>query len=107
MREKEIKVVIKKVGENPVISTIKNELSVFQEIVGGYIETFFITEDIVLVLNEEGKLQGLDLNFEIPLINGYKEQIVGNVVIVSHKDCEFTSLNDTQIEFLKSVGLYQ
>lgn len=105
MREKEIKVVIKRVGESPIVSTIRNELSAFQEVVGGYIETFFITEDIVLVLNEEGKLQGLDLNFEIPLINGYKEQIVGNTIIVSHADGEFTSLNDTQIEFLKNIGL--
>lgn len=105
MREKEIKVVIKRVGESPVISTIRNELSAFQEVVNGYIETFLLTEDILLVLNEEGKLQNLGLNFEIPLINGYKEQIVGNTIITSYKDDEFTSLNDTQIEFLKSVGL--
>lgn len=102
-----IRVVVKPVGEVARIEYIENELEKFNEIVGGWIQTFGLTDNTVIVCNEEGKLMGLETNLIIPCHGGYKEEIVGNIVIVSIKpaDGEFHSVTDEDIETLKSIGL--
>lgn len=105
MKQEKIKVVVKNVGECGKITEINNELEVLQKIVGGYIEIYPFTDDIILVCNEEGKLMDLDLNFSVPLRNGETEYIVGNVLFVSSKGSEFGSLTDDNISFLKEIGM--
>lgn len=105
MKEETIVAVIKNVGEKGKITSINNDLKSFQDIVKGYIEVYPLRDDILIVCNEEGKLQNLDLNFSIPCRNGYTEHIVGNVVIVSNEGEDFGSLNEEQISFLKKIGL--
>ena len=105
MKEETIVVVIKNVGEKGKITSINNDLKSFQDIVKGYIEVYPLRDDILIICNEEGKLQNLELNFSIPCRNNYVEHIVGNVVVVSNQGEEFGSLNDEQISFLKKIGL--
>ena len=54
----EIKVLIKKPGEFPVLLTIENTLEKLQWIVDGYIETVSLTRELVLICDEEGRLKG-------------------------------------------------
>lgn len=94
-----MKVVIKNVGQKPEIKEVENELHVFQDIVGGYIECVYITEDIICVCNEEGKLMGLTPNF---IFN--RDIIVGNVFFVTCDEFgDFASLNDEQIDLVMTV----
>ena len=58
-KEKELRVVLKKVGENPETMKIKNTLEAKQELVDGLIEVVRISDDILLIFNEEGKLENL------------------------------------------------
>lgn len=55
-------IVVKKVNKRPVIARIPANtdgcLAALQKIVGGYIETVPF-EDVLLICNEEGKLQGI------------------------------------------------
>lgn len=60
-----MRVIVKKVHKQPEVREIKNELSVLQELVGGYIEVVRVDNDVLLICNEEGKLQGLQPNFSI------------------------------------------
>ena len=101
MKEETIVAVIKNVGEECKVVTIANELKSFQDVVKGYIEVYPLREDILIICNEEGRLQNLELNFPVHCKNGYTEYIVGNVVFVSNDGVEFGSLNEEQISFIK------
>lgn len=54
----EIKVLVKKPGEFPVLMTIKNTLEKLQWIVDGYIEAVSLTRYLVVICDEEGRLKG-------------------------------------------------
>lgn len=107
---KQIEVIIKNVGERPKTQVIENSLETLQEIVGGYIEVTMITPDILLVINEEGKLNGLDQNFAIMMYyqkddvfqNELQDVICGNGLFVASKGSEFASLSEEQIYFIHS-----
>lgn len=89
-----MKAIIKEVGQSPRVEDIKNDLATLQGLVGGYIECVTVGKGIILVVNEEGKLDGLPVNF--PLGNDF---IVGTAVFVADGfDGDFTDLSDEQIE---------
>ena len=63
----EIQIVIVEPDKKPYKAIIDNGLDAFQKIVGGYIENVFIGRTkkgakVAIVLNEEGKLEGLPFN---------------------------------------------
>ena len=59
-----MKVLIVEPLKTPYEREIGNDLKSMQEVVGGYIEAIYPFEDeeIALICNEEGKLNGLPLN---------------------------------------------
>ena len=87
-----MKIVAKKAGQNPEVKEINGELHEMQEIVGGYIEAFPITDNILCVCNEEGKLQGLSPNFKF-----CGDIIVGDVFFCAAGEEDFESLNEDQV----------
>ena len=88
-----MKAIIKEVGKSPRVEEINNDLETLKSLVGGYIEVVRMEENILLICNEEGKLNGLPPNFS----TGY-DFIVGTAVFVSFDGKEdFTSLSDTQM----------
>lgn len=99
--------VIKKANETKgKVLTVEDTFETWNEIVGGYIETFPLTDDILILLNEEGKLMGLEPNFSIHCHGGYIETIVGDVAFVSFdEEDNFASLTDEHLEFLGMVGI--
>jgi hypothetical protein len=99
MKEKKIKVVLVVPEKTPMEIVIDNELSVLQSLVGGRIECVrFDGYDIVI--NEEGKLEGLQPNF---LIYDGADYIAGTCIFtgVDYAEGEFKSLSDEQIEKIK------
>lgn len=63
---------------------VDNTLRTFQGLVGGYIEAVTVCDGLVLIVNEEGKLQGLEPNV---FFRG--DWLVGTVVAVGvNKDHE-------------------
>jgi hypothetical protein len=51
-----------------------------REIVGGYIEIVSLTNDKIMVVNEEGKIYHLPVNMQATHLHGY-EIIVGDVLV--------------------------
>lgn len=91
-----MRVIVKEVGKAPQVKVIENTLDTLKSLVGGYIEVVSMEDNIILICNEEGKMQGLPPNFSM----GY-DVIVGTAVFVSFDGKEdFTDLDDWQIEYL-------
>ena len=89
----------KKLKEKEIEGSIQETLEKMQDIVGGYIETItFPKEKIVLVCNEEGRLQNLPVNF---FHSGFGF-IYGNVFFVGMGEEDFVSLTNEQIEIIRN-----
>jgi hypothetical protein len=59
-----------------------------QDLVGGYIEVLWLKDGNVLVVNEEGKINGLDYNetaTEVVQANGMDDIIVGNAILMESR----------------------
>jgi hypothetical protein len=80
----------------PEVIEINNTLEDKQKIVGGYIECAYLPndEEVVIICNEEGKINGLQLNRDI----GH-DIIAGPFLIVGddYENGDFKSLTDEQI----------
>ena len=92
-----IKVIVKEPGKPCEVKEIENTLLEHQKIVDGYIETIPFASDAVLIVNEEGKLMGLEPNFRFG-----NDLIVGTAIIIGVDEDEFTGLSDKQIELIKA-----
>lgn len=88
-KEQYIRVLVKEPGRSWEAKTVKNELKVFQDLVGGYIETVRVKDDRLFVVNEEGLINGMKFNFRA----GRSVFLFGPVVYVGLSGEEFGSLN--------------
>lgn len=91
--DKEILVVVKQPGKEPVSKTIPNTLEAYQKEVEGYIECVCF-RGYTMVCNEEGKITGLEPNF------GFGDDVImGNVIFTrSNSEGEFVSLNEQDVK---------
>ena len=93
MAEDQILAVVKEPGEEARLEAIWNSLEDLQAAVGGYIETVTVADDLVLIVNEEGRLKGLPANCRV-----LGHDLVGTVVAVGVKGEEFCSLSPSALE---------
>lgn len=82
-----ISALLKRPGEIPRHVNVSNSLQALQKNVDGYIETITIASDLVVICNEEGRLQGLPFNCEICGVN-----FVGTILMVGVDGDKFTDL---------------
>ena len=105
--ESKLNVVIKEPGKDPFIKRIEDDLTTYQEILGGMMEMVPFEKGQVLLCNDEGKLKGLEPNLILP--SG--EIIVGTAIIVGTDGEEFRSLTDEEAEeamlWLQIIGIRQ
>lgn len=99
-----MKVVYVPVGKEPEIKEIDGTLEAMQELVGGNIETvpYENIRGMVCVLNEKGKIDGMDPN---RLIFGGRDFIAGDFFVAAvgpneDGDMDIIGLNDRQEEFV-------
>lgn len=102
---KEIRAMIVEAG-NPVLKVVndfEHSLENMQKFVGGYIEAVRVTDTIVIWINEEGKLEGLEGNFYLTDENGLPfDTIAGNALFTSTSGAEASSLSDDEINEIKN-----
>lgn len=60
-----MEVIYKPVGSPPFKMDIDKSLEQFQSMVGGYFEYVMVFQDVAIVCNEEGRLNGMPLNCKI------------------------------------------
>lgn len=99
-----MKVIGKIARKAPQVMEIPNELSVLQEFVEGYIEVVPLAGDVLLIVNEEGRLMNLPINFWLCTHDSKViDCIRGNVLVVGRDGEEFCSLTEEQIEHFKNM----
>ena len=93
-KEQEIRVLMVEPNEHPKEFLLKNTLSAMQEAVGGMIDIADLEGDICLLLNDEGKLIGLDGCRRIG------DDIIAGTFYVcgSNEEGELVSLSDDEME---------
>lgn len=98
-KEPVIKVLKVEPDKAPELIEMKNELEAMQAIVGGNIEVYPIEEGVAIVCNEEGKMNGLELNRPIYHCGEMVDIIAGTFFIAGDDISigEFVSLTDEQI----------
>ena len=98
MKQEKISVLVIKPNEEPALEEIDNNLKACQKVVGGWIEYVGLEDDIALICNEEGKLDGLPANRVLNL-DFFQDTIMGTFFITgTNDDGEFVSLKAKQIE---------
>lgn len=97
-----MKVLVVEVGQQPMVKEIEGSLRSMQEIVGGYIQPVYPwREEVALVCNEEGKLNGLALNRPLLDDRGQLVDIIAGTFFICSAPIDsesFQSLTDEQIE---------
>ena len=104
---KNIKVLVVKPEQAPTIAEYEDTLETWQQLVGGFIELCYPFEDDVAILcNEEGKINGLPLNRALKDNAGEIVDIIAGIFAVIGLDNEggFRSLTDEELE--KYAKLY-
>lgn len=98
MKSDRILVCIKNPGADPYVDVVENSLETFQQLVGGYIESYTIAEDLTLLCNEEGLLMGLPYNANIA-----GNKFVGPVVAVGIKGENFCAVPAASVPFILRI----
>ena len=95
-----IKVIVLEPNTEARIEEIEHTLENLQRIVGGYIEAYYpFPEDVCIVCNDEGKINGMELNRAIYSDAGKLLDIIaGPCLICGCSDEDFDSLSDEQCE---------
>ena len=100
MREDKIKVVIVEPGKYAREADISCSLEDLQKTVGGYIEAYYpFEEEVCIVCNDEGKINGMKLNRAVYGSNNEIMDIIAGPFFVC--DCSgenFGSLNEEQVK---------
>ena len=60
-------------------------LEEMQAIVGGYIEIVYLDNGKLMIVNEEGKINGLPLNENASMLVGYTDLVMGDVLVCESK----------------------
>lgn len=87
-----MKILIVEPGNIPYEKEIENTLDAMQEIVGGYIEAVYTDKGDVILLNEKGKILGLQPNRSFG-----RDIFAGTFFIAGIDGDEFTSISDEKI----------
>lgn len=111
-----IRILVLEPGKAPEVRSIPNTLKCAQEVVGGPIEIVSFdsryrsaftnaenAKSIVVVCNEEGKLQQLPLNRVLLKGNTVYDVYQGSVFICGVARGDFVSLTDEQVKVLEHV----
>jgi len=97
--DKSVTALIVEPMREPHVKTISTDLSGLQKVVGGFIEIVYPFEDNVgLIVNEEGKLEGLPLNRGLYNDKGkLYDVIAGTFAVVGLEEDDFCSLTSDQL----------
>lgn len=103
--ETNIKILIVEPHNKPYEKVIPHTLESLQEIVGGLIEPIYL-DSVAIVVNEEGKINGMEFNRALYHEGELVDLIFGTFFICGLGEEDFTSLSDEDVNKYKEQFLY-
>lgn len=91
----EIVIIYKEVGKKPELRKIQNELSAFQNLLGGELD-YIQYRDITITVRKDRKNLQPNIYLNTAMLNIRKRNIRGKVIVTCSKNGEFTSLSKEQ-----------
>ena len=85
------------------VGQIENTLKAHQQYVGGLIQAVSLTQEIIVVCNDEGKLLELPPNRAWVDSSGVIDTFVGNILCVRHSGDEFASIHPEDVDVIESL----
>lgn len=100
MDEEKIDVLLVEPGKHPESIKIKTDLESLQKAVGGMIEVVYpFPEQVGIICNEEGKINGMELNRALKdEQGGIRDIIAGPFVVAGLTEDSFCSLTKEQLK---------
>lgn len=97
---RKFRILLKKVNCEPEVTEVDDTLEAKQALVDGLIEVIYVKKGLLLICNEEGKLDGLKPNLLFDF-----DCIVGDCFFIGddYENGDFKSLTDEQIEEAKEI----
>ena len=92
-----MKVLVKEPGKRWEKRNIENTLEALQEIVGGYIETLTLADDMVAIFDEEGRLKDKEWCVNIAGVD-----LVGTVILTGIVGDDFADVDPGLAQILKA-----
>ena len=83
------------------VCNISHSLENLQKIVGGYVETVYLTDDVVVLCNEDGLLQNLPFNMKL-----HDQELVGTIIVCGIRNDELTDLGVSFDEWKYVVDVF-
>lgn len=98
--DKKLKILYKKVGQEPELLEINHTLDEMQNLVDGLIEVVPYKNNILLICNDEGKLLNMKANILFD-----NDCIAGNCFFVGddYENASFKDLTDKQVKEIKEM----
>ena len=94
-----MRVLMKEPGKDPHVMVVPNDLGTLQQLVDGYIETHTLTDGLVMLVDEEGKLKKKTPNFRVAALN---DTIVGNAIFCGEDGENFTDIDEHDLTILQT-----
>ena len=94
-----MRILMKEPGKDPHVMIIPNNLDVLQQLVDGYIETHTLTDGLVMIVDEEGKLKNKRPNFRVAALD---DTIVGNAIFCGEDGENFTDIGEHDLTILQT-----
>lgn len=94
-----MRVLVKNPGKDPNTMVITNNLHLLQQLVDGPIEVHTLTDGLVMIVNEEGKLKGLEPNFYVDRL---KDTILGTAIFCGQDGEDFTDIDEHDLTVLQT-----
>lgn len=85
------------------VGQIENTLKAHQQYVGGLIQAIHLTPEIIVICNDEGKLQKLPLNRALVGSSGVVDFFAGNIMCVRACGDEFASIHPEDVVVIESL----
>ncbi len=82
----------------PKVVTVENTLRSFQQLVGGFIELLDVSDTVCILVNEEGKLNGLAPNRRFD-----GDILVGTILVVGRDGENLASLSADELETYEAL----
>lgn len=94
-----MRVLMKVPGKDPQTIVITKSLGLLQQLVDGPIEVHTLTDGLVMIVNEEGKLKNLEPNFYVDRL---KDTILGTAIFCGKDGEDFTDIDEHDLTVLQT-----